>query len=63
MPVLITVGEHDFLLPVSASEELHRSIAGSQLVVFEGAGHLASMEASARFNEVTLNWMRSVVGN
>jgi aminoacrylate hydrolase len=60
LPVLITVGEHDFLLPVSASEELHKSIAGSDLVVFENAGHLASMEAAEAFNEITLEWMRTL---
>jgi pimeloyl-ACP methyl ester carboxylesterase len=63
VPTLITVGEHDLLLPVAASEELHQCIAGSELVVFEGVGHLASMEAAPRFNAVTLEWMRSVVAS
>lgn len=58
-PTLITVGEHDYLLPVAASEELHRCIPGSQLVVFAGAGHLASMESADEFNQVTLDWLRA----
>jgi len=59
-PALITVGEFDFLTPVSASEELHRNLPGSELVVFQGAAHLTSMEAADDFNRVTLDWMRRV---
>ena len=61
MPTLVTVGELDYLLPVAASEELHRAIPGSELVVFPGAPHLVTMEAPERFNEVTLDWLRKTV--
>ena len=57
-PTLITVGELDYLLPVSCSEELHAAIAGSELCVFAGCGHLATMENPAQFNRVTLDWLR-----
>ena len=60
VPTLITVGELDYLLPVSSSEELHRLLPGSELVIFERAGHLASMEASEEFNAVTLDFLRRV---
>ena len=60
VPTLITVGEHDFLLPLSASEELRDCIAGSQLVVFQNAAHLSSMEAPSEFNQVTLDFLRQV---
>ena len=58
VPTLITVGELDFLLPVACSQELHEAIAGSELVVFPGCGHLATMENAADFNQVTLDWLR-----
>jgi len=58
VPTLVTVGEHDLLCPVAASRELAAAIDGAELVVFEGAAHLASMEAADRFNEVTLSWLR-----
>ncbi len=61
VPTLVTVGELDYLLPVAASEELHRAIPGSELVVFPGAPHLVTMEAPDRFNEVTLDWLRKTV--
>lgn len=39
MPVLITVGRHDWITPLDASEELHSLIPDSELVVFEHSGH------------------------
>jgi pimeloyl-ACP methyl ester carboxylesterase len=57
-PTLITVGELDYLLPVSCSQELHEAIDGSELVIFPGCGHLVTMENSADFNTTTLEWLR-----
>jgi aminoacrylate hydrolase len=61
-PTLITVGELDYLLPVSASEELHQAIAGSELIVFPGAPHLVTLENPTSFNRVTLDWMLKQTG-
>jgi aminoacrylate hydrolase len=61
IPTLITVGELDYLLPVACSRELHEAIAGSQLVVFPGCGHLATMENASEFNRVTLDWLRPLL--
>lgn len=61
VPTLVTVGELDYLLPVICSEELRDVIPGAELVVFEGAGHLASMESSDEFNRVTLDWLHANV--
>jgi pimeloyl-ACP methyl ester carboxylesterase len=57
-PTLITVGELDYLLPVSCSQELQQAIDGSELVIFPGCGHLATMENSEDFNTTTLDWLR-----
>jgi len=57
-PTLITVGELDYLLPVSCSQELHKAIDGSDLVIFPGCGHLVTMENSTDFNTATLEWLR-----
>lgn len=43
-PTLITVGRHDWITPVEASQELADSIAGSELVVFEKSGHSPQIE-------------------
>jgi pimeloyl-ACP methyl ester carboxylesterase len=43
-PTLITVGTNDTQTPVLYSEYLHEKIAGSKLVIIEGAGHGAHGE-------------------
>ncbi len=58
VPTLITVGELDYLLPVSCSLELRDAIGGAELHVFPGGGHLVSMENPTEFNRVTLQWLR-----
>jgi pimeloyl-ACP methyl ester carboxylesterase len=53
----VTVGESDYLLPVSASQEIVDAIPNSELVVFKNRPHLVTMESPEEFNSVTLNWM------
>jgi proline iminopeptidase len=43
-PTLITVGRHDWITPVEASEELAGGIPGSELVIFEKSGHSPQIE-------------------
>jgi 3-oxoadipate enol-lactonase len=50
VPTLIVVGEEDTLTPPALSEEMHRAIAGSELVVLPRAGHLSSLEQPDAFN-------------
>lgn len=44
VPVLITVGRHDWITPVEASEELHALLPNSELVIFENSGHSPQIE-------------------
>ena len=50
IPVQIIVGEEDTLTPPAMSEQMHRDIPGSELVVIPGAGHMSNMEQPAAFN-------------
>jgi pimeloyl-ACP methyl ester carboxylesterase len=50
-PTLILVGEQDTLTPPALSEQMHRAIAGSELAVIAGAGHLSNLEQPASFND------------
>ena len=50
VPTLILVGEEDTLTPPAASEEMHRAIAGSEIVSIHAAGHLSNLEQPERFN-------------
>ena len=49
-PTLIVAGKDDTVTPPSISEAMHRAIAGSELVILEGAGHLSNVEQPAAFN-------------
>jgi len=56
-PTLILVGEEDTLTPPALSEEMHRAIAGSELVVVPGAGHLSSFEQPDAFNSALARFL------
>jgi len=57
VPTLITTGTDDILVPPSASEELHASIAGSELRRIPDAAHMHFIEQPATFNEVCLEFL------
>ncbi len=48
-PVLITVGRHDWITPVAASEEMHRLLPNSELVIFENSGHSPQVEENDKW--------------
>lgn len=39
VPALVTVGRHDWITPVAASEEIHELLPESTLVIYEDSGH------------------------
>jgi len=47
LPTLILCGDADRMTPVKFSQFLHEQIAGSQLVVVPGAGHMVILEQPA----------------
>jgi pimeloyl-ACP methyl ester carboxylesterase len=51
VPTLVVVGSEDEFTPVKDAERIHREIAGSTLVVIDGAGHLPNLECETEFNE------------
>jgi 3-oxoadipate enol-lactonase len=50
IPTLIVVGDQDAITPPPLSEQMNRDIAGSELVVIQGAGHMSNMEQPVAFN-------------
>ncbi len=56
-PTLIVVGELDTETPPSYAEVLHDGIAGSELSVIAGAGHLSPTEAPERFNALVRDFL------
>ena len=45
VPTLIVWGENDEFAPVAGAHRFHREIPGSELRVFEGAGHFLFSDA------------------
>jgi 3-oxoadipate enol-lactonase len=56
-PTLIIAGEEDTLTPPALSEEMHRAIAGSELVTVPAAGHLSSLEQPDAFNSALASFL------
>jgi len=56
-PVLVCVGDRDEMVSVEESGELASKALEGRLEVFEGAGHFPSLDQSARFNEVLLDFL------
>ncbi len=60
VPVLVVVGEHDALVPVSEAEEM-AAVAGARLEVVPGVGHMPPMEAPEVFNRLLERFWRDEV--
>lgn len=56
-PVLVGVGEHDLWSPPAQHEPIAAAIPGAELVVFEGSGHMAPMEAPEAVTAALMRWM------
>ncbi len=56
-PTLVTVGRHDWITPVAASEEIARLIPNSRLVVFEESGHSPQLEEPGRFQRTVREFL------
>jgi 3-oxoadipate enol-lactonase len=56
-PTLIVVGEEDTLTPPPLSHEMHRAIAGSELITLPAAGHLSSLEQPDAFNSALARFL------
>jgi pimeloyl-ACP methyl ester carboxylesterase len=59
-PLTVVVGEQDELLPIDEARRIAESAPDGRLEIVEGAGHLLSLEASERFNQILLELLRRV---
>jgi pimeloyl-ACP methyl ester carboxylesterase len=50
VPTLIIWGRDDLLIPLAMGEQLHQGIAGSQMIVIDGTGHIPMVGKPAEFN-------------
>jgi len=63
VPTLIVVGSDDALTPPSVSESMARQIAGSRLVVIDGAGHLSNLERPEAFGEAVTAFVAEITSS
>jgi pimeloyl-ACP methyl ester carboxylesterase len=59
-PLTVVVGEQDELLPIDEARKIAESAPDGRLEIVKGAGHLVSLEASERFNQILLELLRRV---
>lgn len=57
LPTLILVGADDPACPVSAAEQMHQGISGSELVVLANSAHLPNIEQRSAFNETLMAFL------
>jgi pimeloyl-ACP methyl ester carboxylesterase len=53
-PLVVVVGDQDDILPVDEARQVAESAPNGRLEIVEGAGHLVSVDAPERFNQVLL---------
>ena len=56
-PTLLTVGDADIFTPLRLTAEMHERMRGSEMVVFQGLGHIHHWEGLERFNDVTTQFL------
>lgn len=61
VPTLILVGSEDAFTPIQDAEVMQQGIAGSQLVVLEGVGHMPNMERPGEFNAALRQFLLPLV--
>ncbi|WP_161880722.1 alpha/beta fold hydrolase [Deinococcus alpinitundrae] len=57
VPVLITVGRHDWITPLEASQELAAGLPDSELVIFEHSGHSPQREEANLFLQTVRDFL------
>ncbi len=60
VPTLIVVGEDDKATPVDSARRMHEGIAGSELVIIPGAGHVSNIEQPERFTAALDGFLRGL---
>jgi len=57
VPVLLIFGKNDRETPVYMAKKLNKGIKGSELIIFDNAGHFAFIDESTRFNIIAKSFL------
>ena len=58
VPTLVVVGSADRLTTVDMAKSIAADIAGAELSIIEGAGHLVNIEEPEQFNSIVVDFLR-----
>jgi pimeloyl-ACP methyl ester carboxylesterase len=58
-PLVVVVGDQDDILPVDEARHIAASAPTGRFEVVEGAGHLVSVDAPERFNQILLEFLKA----
>ena len=58
LPTLLTVGDVDIFTPMRLTVEMHNRMPASNILAFDGCGHIHHWEDLERFNAQTLQFLR-----
>src|ERR1700676_501596 len=56
-PTLIANGDNDRMVPTALSEDLHRRIAGSKIVIYPNSGHGAIFQNNHEFTSAAIEFI------
>ena len=57
IPTLIVAGRESKGIPIELSQKVHQIIKGSQLEIFDDAGHCPHDEHAEEFNQIALKFL------
>jgi pimeloyl-ACP methyl ester carboxylesterase len=60
VPTLVVVGDGDLLTPPEHAREIAAAIAGAQLLLLPGAGHMLTLEQPVQVSTVLLDWLAAL---
>jgi pimeloyl-ACP methyl ester carboxylesterase len=60
VPVLVIVGDRDYLTPVSHSEEIIKRLPDARMVEIENSGHVVMLEKAAEVNAALLPFVEKI---
>jgi len=62
IPTTVVVGDHDVITPPDQSEALAEGIAGAELIILRGCGHMVMLERPAELDDAILSLGKRAAG-
>lgn len=63
IPFLISVGRHDWITPVEASEQIAENVKNHKLIIYENSGHSPHVEENEQYLQEVRNFLKEEIEN